>query len=92
MPEMMWDMVSLSRLKGCPLAHPGLLLLLQHEVKDLQTLCSLLQTAKATHEAAFAHCCGSVPMQCRPGELLVAAQGADSICICCSHCHPDPLW
>jgi hypothetical protein len=90
---MVWETMSLSRSKGCPLGHPGLLLLLQHEVKDLQTMCSLLQTAKATREAAFLHCYGSVPLQCRPGELLLGAQWPDSLSHDDAACvaAPDPL-
>lgn len=71
----MWDLVSSRRSKSCSLEHAGLPLLLQQQVKDLQTLCSLLQTSKAAREAALAHC--SVPLLCSPATLEQAEHIAE---------------
>jgi hypothetical protein len=77
---MLWDMLTPRRPNPRPLGHPGLLLALKHEVTDLQTLCSLLQTSRVTSEALFAHCCGSVPLECKPGNWLHVIGWVDIIC------------
>jgi hypothetical protein len=71
---MLWDVVAISRPKCRSLGHPCLALVLQqHMLGGLQPMCRLLQTSKAARDVALAHCCGFVPLECRPGALLGAA-------------------